>query len=220
LGTESFFEISMGLSSVCFRGYVTFLNEGTSGITVRLRKEGNLFVSDPAWAKLVRDRIPAYTFDPSIAVRSLSVTVGPANDTAAFTLRPSESREVEIEVTLSLNTNLDRIDPQMGAGLKIEWRAVLELIVCDALRSYIDGKIRHVELPCEVMGSRIQKKLELNPGNVAIERADPWAAPNGQVEVELGSIRKVDVGDVAARWQRIQIVVDRELAAHRSGRRS
>jgi len=57
LGTESFFEISMGLSSVCFRGYVTFLNEGMSGITVRLRKEGNLFVLDPAWAKLVRDRI-------------------------------------------------------------------------------------------------------------------------------------------------------------------
>jgi len=220
LDTENFHEISMGLASVRYRGRVMFLNEGVSALIVRVRKEGNLLVSDPAWEQLVRDRIPENSFDPNIAVRSLSVTIGPANGEQSFALHQNEAKEVEIEVTLSLDTRLDRIDPPRGAGLKLEWRAVLELIVSDALRSYMDGQIRDVELCYEVMGFPIHKKFELNPEKVAVTRADPWAAPEGRVEAEIDTIHKIDVRDLAARWQRIQTVVDEELARRGNGRRS
>jgi hypothetical protein len=158
------------------------------------------------------------------------MTVGPVAGEIAFTLPPHDPKEIELEIAFSLNANPERIDSTnettFGVPLTgVQLRGMLELIACDALRSYADGKTREIALPCDVMGYPLGRSFEVNPLRwKAPQSVSPWAAPISgslnRIDIEFNSIHRIDVRDVVARWHRIQNVVDREMRKRRSGRRS
>jgi hypothetical protein len=80
-----------------------------------------------------------------------------------------------------------------------------------------------IELPCDVMGHPLGKKLEIIPLSRATPQSEsPWVAPRSgsltRFDAELRSIHTVDVHDILTRWHRIQTTVSRKSQAYRSGR--